>query len=60
MLKGVVADLAAFAAISGNTTVMGVDKSDANEVGGGAVLILEKINSSWVQAARNRQRAIRC
>jgi hypothetical protein len=60
MLTGVVADLAAFAAISGNTTLMGADKSDANEVGDGAVSIFEKINSSWVQTAGNRQRAIRC
>ena len=50
MLKGVMAALAAFAAISGNTTVMGAGKSNANEVGAGAVSIFEKINSLWVQA----------
>jgi len=47
MLKDVVADLADFAAISGNTTVMGADKSAANEVGDGAVLVFETINSIW-------------
>lgn len=46
MLTGVVADLAAFAAISGNTRVMGGGKSAANEVGAGAVSIFEKITAS--------------
>ncbi len=41
MLKGIVADLAAFAAISGSTTVMGAGKSDANEVRAGAVLVFK-------------------
>ena len=46
MLKLAVADLAAFAAIRGNTTVMGADKSAANEVRAGAVSIFEKITAS--------------
>jgi len=58
-LTGVVPDLAAFVALSGNTTVMGADKSAANEVGAGAVLVFEKINGIRVKTARNRQRAIR-
>ena len=57
-MKGIVADLAAFAAISGNTTIMGADKSDANEVGAGAVSMFEKINRIWMRTARNRQRAM--
>jgi hypothetical protein len=60
VLKGVAADLAAFAAVSGNTTVMGADKSDASEVGAGVVLIFEKINSICGRTARSRQRAARC
>lgn len=42
MLKGVVADLAALVAISGNITTMEAGKSDANEVGAGAVLVFKK------------------
>jgi hypothetical protein len=60
MLKSVAADLAACASISGNAVVMGADKSDANEAGGGAVFVFEKINGIWVQTARNRLRAMRC
>lgn len=60
MLTGVVADLAASAAISSNTTVMVADKSAANEVRAAAASIFERINSIWMQAAGNRQRSIRC